>query len=98
MKSVFRQSFLPSEIFDEYENLSTGAEIIIQGAVDIVFEENGKLVIVDYKTDRVGDVAKLSELYKKQLDLYKLAIEQSMEMQVSECIICSVHLGEYISV
>lgn len=92
----FSAKLNPSLVFDEYENVDTDAEIIVQGAVDVAFEENGKLVIVDYKTDRVKDISKLAILYKKQLELYRLAMEQSTEMTVSECIICSVHLGEYI--
>lgn len=92
----FSAKLNPSLVFDEYEDVDTDAEIIVQGAVDVGFEENGKLVIVDYKTDRVKDISKLAILYKKQLELYRLAMEQSTEMTVSECIICSVHLGEYI--
>lgn len=94
----FSAKLKPSQIFDEYENPDTDAEIIVQGAVDVAFEENGKLVIVDYKTDRVKEISKLATLYKKQLELYRLAMEQSTEMPVSECIICSVHLGEYIKI
>lgn len=94
----FSAKLKPSQIFDEYENIETHAEIIVQGAVDVAFEENGKLVIVDYKTDRVKEISKLATLYKKQLELYRLAMEQSTEMPVSECIICSVHLGEYIKI
>ena len=92
----FSAKLNPSLVFDEYEDVDTDAEIIVQGAVDVAFEENGKLVIVDYKTDRVKDISKLAVIYKKQLELYRLAMEQSTEMTVSECIICSVHLGEYI--
>lgn len=92
----FSAKLNPSLVFDEYEDVDTDAEIIVQGAVDVGFEENGKLVIVDYKTDRVKDISKLAILYKKQLELYRFAMEQSTEMTVSECIICSVHLGEYI--
>lgn len=92
----FSAKLKSSQIFDECENSVTDAEIIVQGAVDVAFEENGNLVIVDYKTDRVKDISKLTELYRKQLEIYKLAMEQSTEMTVSECVICSVHLGEYI--
>ncbi|HCI59807.1 MAG TPA: helicase-exonuclease AddAB subunit AddA [Ruminococcus sp.] len=94
----FSAKLNPSLVFVEYENVDTDAEIIVQGAVDVAFEENGKLVIVDYKTDRVKDISKIAILYKKQLELYRLAMEQSTEMTVSECIICSVHLGEYIKI
>ena len=88
----------PSEVFDEYKGVKTDATVIIQGAVDLAFVEDGKLVIVDYKTDRVKDITKLAGLYKKQLYLYKSAMEQSEELTVKECILCSIHLGTYITV
>ncbi len=94
----FSVKIKPSLVFDEYKSIESDAEIILQGAVDLAFEENGSLVIVDYKTDRVKDISKLKELYKKQLDLYKIAMEQSTEMPVSECIIYSVHLGSLVTV
>ena len=94
----FTAKIKPSMIYEEYQNIKTDATVIMQGAVDIVFEEDGKLVIVDYKTDRIKDIARLKELYKKQLELYREAISQSTELEVKECIICSVHLNDYITV
>ena len=94
----FTARLKPSEVFDEYKDVKTDATVIIQGAVDLAFVEDGKLVIVDYKTDRVKDITKLAGLYKKQLDLYKSAMEQSEELTVKECILCSIHLGAYITV
>ena len=94
----FTARLKPSEVFDEYKDVKTDATVIIQGAVDLAFVEDGKLVIVDYKTDRVKDITKLAGLYKKQLDLYKSAMEQSEELTVKECILCSIHLGAYIIV
>ena len=43
----------------------------MQGAIDCAFIENGKAVIVDYKTDRIDSVESLAESYSKQLLLYK---------------------------
>lgn len=74
------------------------SKIIMQGAVDLAFEENGEVVIVDYKTDRVKDISKLSEMYSKQVELYKKALEETMERRVKEIIIYSVHLGEQIKI
>ena len=73
------------------------AGIIVQGAVDLAFEENGGLVILDYKTDRVRDINRLCQLYQRQLGIYKLAMEQSLEIRVKELIIVSVYLNDYIS-
>lgn len=86
----------PSLISDDYPE--TNDEIVMQGAVDLAFEEDGRLVIVDYKTDRVRDINKLVTLYQKQLLLYKEALRQSLETEVSECLICSVALNDVIKV
>ena len=85
---------LPASVV--YDDVESDAPIVMQGAVDLAFEENGKLVIVDYKTDRVRDITKLISLYKKQLELYREAMRQSLQIEVSQCIICSVALNEYI--
>ena len=91
----FTAKIAPSFIYDEYKGIETDAKIILQGAVDLAFEQDGKLVIVDYKTDRVKDMEKLCQLYQKQLELYKEALSQTFEKEVSECIICSIHLNTW---
>lgn len=73
-------------------------KIILQGAVDLAFEEKGKLVIVDYKTDRVSSGEFLAEEYGKQLKLYKNAMEQSTGLEVKSCIVYSLFLGQEIEV
>ena len=93
----FTAKLKPSLIFDEYKDIKTDARVIIQGAVDLAFEEDGMLVIVDYKTDRINEIEKLRVLYAKQLLLYKEAMQQSTELKVKECILYSVHLNQYIS-
>ena len=81
-----------------YDDADCDAQIVMQGAVDLAFEEDGKLVIIDYKTDRVRDINKLVELYRKQLLLYKEALSQSLDIEVAECLICSVALNDCIGV
>ena len=71
-------------------------ELIMQGAVDLAFVENGELVIVDYKTDRVKEAEKLREMYRKQVELYKQALEETLGLSVKETIIYSVHLNKSI--
>ncbi|AOZ91733.1 helicase-exonuclease AddAB subunit AddA [Paenibacillus crassostreae] len=62
--------------------------VLIQGVVDCIFRENGKLVLVDYKTDRVlderGGVPALVEQYRFQLELYGKALEDIMGEPISE--------------
>ena len=87
----------PELIDERYRSVSCGLKSLMQGAVDLAFEENGSLVILDYKTDRISDLNKLAELYGRQLALYKEAMEQTLELPVSELIICSVHMNDFIS-
>ena len=67
--------------------------VILQGAVDLAFVEDGELVIVDYKTDRVKRPQELVARYHTQLELYRDALEQCLGLPVKECVIYSVHHG-----
>ena len=70
---------------------------IVDGEVDLVFVENGELVIVDYKTDRIREVSELVR-HKPQLDLYEEAMKQVTGMPVKEKILFSIALNQSVSV
>lgn len=100
-KSVWREFEFMTEIdAKEYDVTLTkefeNEKISLQGVADCVFEENGELVLIDYKTDRVNDVNELAAKYKKQLELYTKPIEKALKMKVKEKIIVSISLGEEI--
>ena len=67
--------------------------VILQGAIDCMFEENGRMIIVDYKTDKVNDPEKLAEMYKEQLRLYRMAVEQITGKPVEECVLYSFEMS-----
>ncbi|WP_127579814.1 helicase-exonuclease AddAB subunit AddA [Paenibacillus koleovorans] len=74
---------------DVYPNAEPSAReetILIQGVIDCLFEENGELVLVDYKTDQTNDgrLNGLVERYRFQLNLYARAIEQIWKRPVKE--------------
>lgn len=62
--------------------------VLIQGVVDCLFRHNGRLVLLDYKTDRVlehrGGIPALAEQYRFQLDLYAKALEDILGEPVYE--------------
>lgn len=68
--------------------------VVVQGIIDLYFEEEDGLVIVDYKTDRTADQdgSSLVNRYKVQLDYYRRALEQISGKKVKECYIYSVFL------
>ncbi len=80
---------------DENEN------ILVQGIIDLYFiDENDKLVLVDYKTDYIesGQENILKEKYTEQLELYKKALEKSLNKKVDEMIIYSLYLQKEIKI
>lgn len=70
--------------------------VLIQGIIDVYFEEDGELVVLDYKTDRVQKGQELVEKYAEQLHLYGKALEQMTEKKVKEKLIYSFALKEEI--
>ena len=70
--------------------------VMVQGIIDVFFIENGKVVVVDYKTDSVHDEQTLIDRYQAQLDYYERALRQLMDARGSEKIIYSVSLCKTI--
>ena len=87
--------FLPLDFVSESEkDVYNQERVLIQGVIDCAFFEDGKLVVLDYKTDRVDNMDELCERYRKQLEVYKTAAEQTFSTEVKELAIYSFCLGE----
>lgn len=75
---------------------------LVQGVIDLFIIEDGKIVIVDYKTDRVrkGEAGEkeLIKRYSVQLDYYAKALSQLTGLEVKEKLIYSFTLGREINV
>ena len=79
------------------------SEIPVQGVIDAMFIEDGKIVILDYKTDKAeknvpGEEERLIKLYKTQLDIYAGAAQRLFGLPVKEKLLYSFALGKEIIV
>ncbi|MBD5508556.1 MAG: helicase-exonuclease AddAB subunit AddA [Lachnospiraceae bacterium] len=78
--------------------------VLIQGIIDVFFEEEDGYVLLDYKTDAVSAPEELVKRYRVQLDYYSEALEQIFGdtagggKPVKERILYSFKLGEEIQV
>ncbi len=72
--------------------------VVVQGIADCLFEEDGKLMIVDYKTDKVKTPEELVERYRPQLALYREALAKVLNMPIGDCLLYSFALGTTIVV
>ena len=85
------------EIYDE----DIEEEILVQGIIDLYYiNQEDNVILVDYKTDYVekGKESKLVEKYISQLELYKKALEESLQRKVDKTYIYSVYLGKEIEI
>lgn len=67
-----------------------GKNVLVQGVIDCAFEEDGKLILIDYK------FGKPREEYKIQLDLYARAANQGTGKEVKETYLYLFTTGEII--
>ncbi|MDE7331015.1 MAG: UvrD-helicase domain-containing protein [Lachnospiraceae bacterium] len=71
-------------------------QVLIQGIIDVFFEEDGKIVVADYKTDAVKRAEELVKRYQVQLDYYAEALYRLTGREVAQKIIYSFALGNEI--
>ena len=84
---------------ERYAKDAEGEELLLQGVADCVFEEDGALTVVDFKTDRVTEEETLqrAELYRSQLQAYSDALSRIMEKPVSQRVLYFFACGAEIS-
>ena len=71
---------------------------LVQGIIDLYFEEADGIVLVDYKTDRIETAEELVERYRIQLQYYARALRQITGKTVKEIYIYSLYLSQTIPV
>ena len=95
LEQPFVLSVNAHEVRDEFPD---DERVLVQGVIDVYFEENGKLVLMDYKTDKVDSADELIKRYKTQLDYYSEALSRLEKKEVAEIYIYSFSLEEVIRV
>ncbi len=76
--SLGRRVAAATTVEREFDFLMEVENVVLRGQIDLWFEERGKIVLVDYKTDRVtaAEAPARAERYALQLRLYALALER----------------------
>lgn len=107
-KEVYREKpfYIPISAKEIYENKIEKEQlekldeyILVQGIIDLYYiNQDNELVLVDYKTDFVekGKEADFVEKYKKQLELYKRALEEALGRKVNKVYLYSLYLEKEI--
>ncbi len=102
----------PFNLKMDYDESGDGhaSEVLVQGVIDCFFEEDGQLVLIDYKTSRIGnkngkpmnpeelkeEKARIGAHYKTQIDIYRKALEVTTGLEVKEAYIYLTDCGEVV--
>ncbi len=72
---------------------------VLRGAIDLVFEEDGKLTLVDFKTDKVeaGEAEKKASFYLNQGGAYVMGLEAATGLEVGELVFSFLRPGVDVS-
>lgn len=114
-KKTYREQrfniLLPASQFTENEEFLSEIEnedILIQGVIDLFFEdENGNVILCDYKTDYLTPnelknetlvIQKMTERHGKQLAYYSMAIERLLGKKPDKVLIYSLPFGEAVEI
>jgi len=96
LTSTERHAEVPFALRLEGEEIGAAkGATLLQGTIDLVFRENGRWVIVDYKTDHiVGDLQPYIDYYAPQVRLYARAWHRLSGESVSEALLFFSHPRE----
>ena len=89
------------DLFKEKPFVMDYEGVLVQGIIDVFWLENDKIVLLDYKTDRVDAAKELIDRYSTQLKLYADALGRifstdGKSIQADERLIYSFHLQQTI--
>ena len=85
-----------TEVYPDLPQSYKDETIVVQGMLDLAFEEDGEIVIVDYKTDRGVGEDELRERHFEQLSVYAKAIERCTDYRVKAAFVYSLALKKEI--
>ncbi|MFH1689828.1 MAG: PD-(D/E)XK nuclease family protein, partial [Candidatus Eisenbacteria bacterium] len=87
--SVVRRASGASRCYREVPFSMVRGETIVEGKMDMVFVEDGELVVVDYKTDAEppGGFEALAERYGRQALAYGVAAEATTGIPLKEVVL-----------
>ena len=86
----------------QHQMEASGGTVLVQGIIDVFWMENDKIILLDYKTDRVKQARELLMRYQTQLQLYADALSRvfstdTKKMVAEEKLIYSFHLKEVVT-
>ncbi len=92
------------EVYPELSGADVALQerVLVQGIIDLMWQDEQGIFILDYKTDRFEKVSKADEqarkeAYLEQISWYRRAVEESTGMKVQQTYLFFLQTGEVVS-
>ncbi len=82
---------------EEIPGFAAGEKVLMQGVADCCVEKNGRLTVIDFKTDHVTDanIKERDAYYAGQLEAYAVALRRIFGLPVERKILCYLTAGKF---
>ncbi|MBO8140597.1 MAG: UvrD-helicase domain-containing protein [Firmicutes bacterium] len=95
----FTLSLPAGQVYPELDPAEAAGEfVVVQGVIDCLLQDDGKLVVIDYKTDdvRPGAVPAAARRYEGQMALYCRAVREIYGRDASEAYVVFLAAGQAV--
>lgn len=93
------KQFLMQESYNKLvKNSDNNTKVIVQGVIDLVVENDGGAVLIDYKTNKISSPKALVDEYAMQLDIYAHAFELATGIKITQKYLYSFYMHKLIEV
>jgi ATP-dependent exoDNAse (exonuclease V) beta subunit len=94
LASRFSMPSHPSRLEQEFDFMFAIEDVVLRGQIDLWYEQDGELVLVDFKTDRSED----PESYALQLRFYALALERYLGRLPDRAVLFYLRSGRAVKI
>ena len=93
--------YINDKVFKNNREIYEDESVMLRGVIDLYFEEDDGLVILDYKTDWIDDENNKKEIihrYKKQLDIYAEVLSTLTGKKIKEKYLYLFSIDEQVKI
>jgi ATP-dependent helicase/nuclease subunit A len=109
LQDIFRAFFRSKAYADLTQSSILGREVpllmpwdgqVMEGVIDVIYEQNGLLYLADYKTDKIEkkNLTTAAARYQRQAEIYSLAASRSLGREAAGFKIIFLRLGEAVEI
>ena len=91
------QQFMMKVPYSSVSKSEIQEKVLVQGVVDLFIDGEEK-ILIDYKLTKISNDKTLINRYKKQIQLYKMALENALNTKVSRCYILNLTQEKLIEI